>query len=107
MTNLNLNAHPDVSFVDSESDYNNSFLKVELEADLVKFALTGNILNIKLSEQSYDYNLLLNYLESTYTNQDFKSDFITMMQESFETRYRAKEFLEELQKLLIEFERSL
>lgn len=104
-----MNAHPDVFFQDSDT-HNGAYLRHEFEDDFTKirFILTSPILNINIPNNLYDLDKLTNYIKNihVFPSHELRREFITMLNSSFNSRFRAKEFLEELQKVLDGFSRS-
>ena len=101
-----LNAKPDVFFADSDT-YNGAYLRHEFSGDgtQVKFVLTKPIAGINLPNNFYNFDQLKNYISNTYLfpSVAMQQEFEDMMAMSFESRFRAKEFLEELLKVLAAF----
>lgn len=95
---------PDVYFSDSDK-YDGAYLSNEFDGNKVKFVLTGKILDFSMPNKFYDIDDLLFYIENTYifSSQTIKNDFINMLQSSFQSQFKAKEFLNELLNMLNSF----
>jgi len=104
-----LSAYPDVFFQDSDT-YNGAYLRHELEDNgkKIRFILTSPILNTNITHNIYDVEKLKKYIKNNHLffNQQLRAEFIDMLNTSFISSFTAKEFLEELQKVLDGFSRS-
>lgn len=101
-------AKPDVFFADSDA-YDGAYLSHQFEGDKIKFLLSAPITNITLPGQLFDFNDLANYIRNTYVfpSAKLKREFVRMMSMSFESQFQAKEFLQELIRVLESFSETL
>ncbi|MCA9508186.1 MAG: hypothetical protein KC505_07195 [Myxococcales bacterium] len=101
------NARPDVYFSDS-ADYQGAYLAHELEGGYIKFKMSDEASNIRISDKWYKLSSLKSFTQNSYGFQNFalKQDFIEMFEQSFLSYFSTMEFIEELNRLLEAFSRA-
>lgn len=106
LLSVSLFAKPDLDFIDS-GNYGGAYLKHELVVDDVKFVLSGPILDYSLPNKFYNVEALKSYIQRReFGNARLKNEFINMLDRCFSSKFKAKEFLDELLKVLNEFDQE-
>lgn len=99
-----LNAEPDVGFSDSGS-HGGAYLEHEFRGDDIKFVLSAPILNYRLPDKFYDLEALQAHIQRrAFTDDQLKDEFISMLESSFCSQFKAQKFLDELVQVLSEFD---
>lgn len=94
-------SNPDISFIDSRSKYNDSYLRHELEGNRIRFVIEGNIDNIQMPTTLFPIEDLKNFIRNYRPLfPALREEFIDMLQQSMYSRYRAKTFLLALLRVL-------
>jgi len=97
-----LKAQPDVYFTDS-NDHNGAYLIHDIQGYQISFTLNEPDFGIIIPSKFYNLDTLRDYIKNThrFSSPQLKAEFIDMLNMSFESTFKGKEFLEELQRVLV------